>query len=109
MLSTAVGSRKVYSRFPACSCFCGSRVCVVIVADLKPLRHVHLHVVAGSSVIVHLHWPRVGHMVHEIQFGHQVLLGLHGKKQSSIKWRGGGKGLSAMTGVHEREKKVGVQ
>lgn len=80
VLSTVIESTEFKEKALAvsrimCTSHC-SRVRVVIFADFKPLRHIYIHVVAGSSVVVHLHRSRVGHMVHEIQFGHQVLLGL---------------------------------
>lgn len=55
-------------------------MCVATLADCEPLGDVHIHFVAGSSVVVNLHRTGVGHVVAEIQPRHQVLLGLRHKR-----------------------------
>lgn len=48
----------------------------VVVADLEPLRDLHVHVIGPSSVVVHFHGGRVRQMCAEVQLRYQVLPGL---------------------------------
>lgn len=57
---------------------------VIIFADFEPLCHVHVHVVPGGGVVVHLHGDSVRHVPREVKLGHQVLAGLGAKQQGGM-------------------------
>lgn len=66
-----------------------SRVRVIVFADFEPLCHVHVHVVPGGGVVVHLHGDSVRHVPREVKLGHQVLASLSGCEAAA---REGGRG-----------------